>query len=607
MDRPGFSPVLLLGLGGAGLRVVEQTRKHLHSLPQSLQELVEVLPLDGSGGTTWAESLQAAVDRLKAGRLLQRAEEEGRVNIRRSFGPLEINVFLTGRLGSAPGGLTMDAVLAELMRTCYAWSPELGYTGASVTVLALMGGKDTGQRFVLNRMLETYRSDEFLDAYRGRIFLLDNSLQDGSKIEQPELVRLLARLLWLSVVPGDEPLLPRELGLIRMYEKEAKLATLGMDCYYGPWQESFCRQAAQRLRQQSELLLGPRKVLEHGSGGSEPSGSVAAVETGGSFSAGFITDAVESSARLKRELDEKLAGENPAEALPALARLENWLGQWEQISPDQAGSGLMEAGPHINSMPVSLMDTDMLVVEEAGSQSAHGKLPRAAVLGTSLLAGAALYRLTANQILPLWLGSLLGLLVLSVLLGFAYGGGRGLGSRQHRLKGQTLRPQVEDPPRETVKEEVPLHLPSLEELRRECLLARQDLTRLGRVLKETAKELENRQPPVMTRPLPLEGGDPALLPEKLIPAGWRGLREEECRLSILRNLSTVFEMEFVPLQASDLANLPEVAEPVPLLTYREGARPARKTQVVRPVSGTENLICVIGMYFGLELNHISLH
>ncbi len=598
MDKPGFSPVLLIGLGGAGLRVIEQTRKYLKSLPQPLQELVEVLPLDGSAGSVWTENLQAAVNRLKAGSLLQQAEAEARVSIRRSSGPLEINVFLAGRLGSSPGGLGMDAVLNELVRTGYAWSPELGFTGASVTVLALMGGKDAGQKSVLNRMLETYRSDEFLDAYRGRIFLLDNYLQDGSKIEQSELVSLVARALWLSIVPGDEPLLLRELGLIRMYEKEAKLAAIGMDCYYLPSQESLYRQAARQLRQQADRLMRLRTARRCAAEEHELYPGTGA--TSQSLSAEFETGLTEVPARFRQELEQKLSGRNPEEALAALAGLENWLEQKERV-PEQAGLKQGGTGCNSDSAPVPRADTEMLMMEQADLRRGRVKISRASLLG--IFAAAALYRLASNQIIPIWLVWLFGLVSLTVLLLLVIGSRPDFGPWKRRLQGQTVRPPVDDLPREFGTEEIPVPAADMEELRRECLSARWELVRLGRTLKETAGELEKGRPPLMARPLPL-GGELPLLPEKLVPPGWREMQEEECRQVILSSLTELAEAEFASRRNFQFQ--PELADPVPLLIYREGTRPLRRAKVIEPLSGRENLICVTGMYFGLEPNHISL-
>jgi hypothetical protein len=646
MVRPGFTPSLLVGLGELGAEIICRTQSLICHWPNSLQNLVQAVQIEECRENTYPQILQEKLGKLKAGKTLSQAEIESEVQIRRQSGPLEINVYLIGQLGATPGGLTLEQVFGELQGLEYSWSYVSGYTGATITTLALLGGVEVDPTFVLSRLLAMYRTEQFLDSYGGRILLVDRASRDGSQLDWQDLIAALARSLYLSLSPGDEPLLLPELGLIRKQEKELKLTTLGISCLYLPWRESIKDLGRNWLESLSKDLLAKPKDKVY----------IEQVDTqllqlltipnmekllGQNFDAGTILR--ERRADLEQEINQCLNGPEPSACIYLLFMLEKQIREMQEEVYDRR-RGLDQDFRVFTPLPrATLLETKevmpaptpIIVEDYLEPTQSKGRL-RYVIFG--LVGLSVIYRMTSNQFLPLWLGW--GLAALLLVLGFKLLYPSSGEEYYEEYQYQTQAPiSFERPWPEVPREEKPeiqkqqrlldRLLVLLGDLLRDSHKWAQEIERLGETCHTLANELKEEEFSVLNRELTERelGYEPGFSTESLLPHAWQKKGHEELRALLLAGISSQIKA-FKYTAEQEAALLQEwikeqgSLDTQPLLLLREGGKTLRQLdslscstrnlvqvggkQGLRLVEGQWDMICAITFYFGIDPSQICL-
>ncbi|HWJ03221.1 MAG TPA: hypothetical protein VNU93_06035, partial [Verrucomicrobiae bacterium] len=436
MGKRYFSPSLIIGFGPKAEGIISQMHMLMSHWESSKRNLVQTVLAKSPVGL-WV-SLQAAVDNLKDAERISKAEQEPGLFIRRDSGPMEINVFLLGEIGTVLNGLCLDNILRGVISLRFSWGAELGFTGANITTIGLVAGNQTPSRLVLHRMLEVYKSEEFLDSFGGRIFVVDNGLRDGSRISWQDLSLALARVIYLSISPGTEPLLLPQLGLIRKHERDTKLATLGITCFESPRDDSVLIQAAKYLEEMaSPGTASPPQIT--------PSGEALLDELEQLWVRDGFDSQRELSAKLRRGVEELLAGGSPIPAALAFIDLVH-----KRISTVQ------EQGTEISD-PIEAQ-----VEKRASLPVGHGKYPRLPLLLFGLFVPVAIYALASQSVSGSWLvWSITGIAGAALL-------SLGIMAMRKKIRKNPQEIVVERGPNMTGQEVLLLDTGGVEELRKEC-------------------------------------------------------------------------------------------------------------------------------------------
>lgn len=641
MVKPGFTPTLLVGVGEMGAGIIRRVRELTSHWPQALQDLLQILQVEESAEHSRCRILQQSLSRLKAGKTLCLAEQEAEVQIRRQFGPLEINVYLIGQLGTAPDGSSLDAVFRELQSLEFSWSAAAGCTGATITTLTALGGAGTDQALVLGNLVDMYRNEEFLDAFGGRILLVDQTGGDGSMLDWQDVHAALARCLYTSLFPGDEPLLLPELGLIRKQEKAAKLATLGISCCYLPWREKILSLARNWLEQRADTLAAGENCCYQGNRTDSP--FLRALNLAGLLELlqqqNLIADTVlyKLTASLGCEVNRRIAGPEPRAAQQFLTDLDYRLRElqdevYEQCRILDRDFRDCDAAEPVFREPVPI------IVEEYVEPGAKRSRIRYVVFGAVGL--AAIYRLTANHILPMGLGLGLSGIVLSVgaLLMFF---GRAREEHPQHLCCMTSRPCEQDQPlqlppvrtdrNETVKQRYVLDklLVLLGDLLRESAKWQQGIACLARACRRVAKELRTEDYSLLNRPVDLAGTawEPEFPAGKMLLPDWH--KRNEAELKEMLSAAVVQQIKPFPeisclheILLEGWLNESREKDIQPLLMLKPGTKPLRRLDSLgcspkqreriasspgyRIVAGPSDMICQLTFYFGIEPSQLFL-
>ncbi|HZW81985.1 MAG TPA: hypothetical protein VFF14_01010 [Candidatus Deferrimicrobium sp.] len=649
MVRPGFTPSLLVGLGELGAEIISRTQSLICHWPDSLQNLVQTVQVEECEENTYPQVLQEKLGKLKASKVLNQAEIEAEVQIRRQSGPLEINVYLIGQLGSTPGGLTLEQVFCELQGLEYSWSSTAGYTGATITTLALLGGGEVDHTFVLSRLLAMYRTEQFLDSYGGRILLLDRASRDGSQLDWQDLIAALARCLYLSLSPGDEPLLLPELGLIRKQEKELKLTTLGISCLYLPWRESIKDLGRNWLESLSkDLQSKPRDKVQIEQADSQLLQLLTIPNMEKLLEQNFDVGAIlkELRADLEQEVNQRLTGPEPSASLRLLCRLEKQIRGMQEEVYDRCREldqdfRIFTPLPRVTPTETKeVMPTPApIIVEEYREPTQQGGSLRYLIFG--LVGLTVIYRMTYNQFLPLWLGW--GLAALLLVLGFTLMYPSSSEEYYDEYQYHTQAPissfSFEQPWTEGPREEKPelqkqqrlldMLLVMLGDLLRDSHQWAQEIERLGETCHSLAKELKEEKFSVLNRELSEceLGYEPGFSTEHLLPHAWQKKDQTELRALLIGGIkSQIKAFKYTPEQETALLQewVKERGsiDTQPLLLFREGGKPLRqleslscsarilgqvgRRQGLRLVEGQWDMICAVTFYFGIEPSQICL-
>lgn len=585
MTKPGFSPAIIVGVGEKGWALCTAVESMLKSWPVCLRNLVQFYRLEGTTGES--EQIQEGINRLRAAHLLYQAGEM--VSIRNYSGPLEINVYLLGNLSSE-----LVKVLDELSRLSYAWQPEMGFTGATITTLGLVND-EYSQIEQIDGLLAVYQSEQFLDCFAGRIYLASDTTQEGSKLAWPDMLQALSYCLYLSTIPGDEPLLTTQLGLIRRDERKAKLATFGLKLFYAAGAQNLLQQSAKLMADKAKSMLDSKQEYE---------------DKGAKF-----------------QLLSKL--ESGRKGLPHLEWLHSLQEDIKSITWGNVEATLqyvLRVEQKIKSiheeiiqkhLPQAEIETKHTIIIEEDFPAKEGVTLRPGLILLMVLLDAGLYRMAASGLLPEWLAWGIGLGLVALWLVYI-AAGTIAGKRQANMQRN-----IPLAPNEEHAEDWQSAAASLEELLRECRQVRHTLLGLARAWREIARELQDSEGQILSVPVESAVNGKEAEMSWLLPQNWRLMAGEEYREYVRRGVQErcssgrdLSNQEVIEAWKRAAGNLKLQL----LLQFRPGVKPLRRLHLLslppdakvkglsgvwRLVNGYDGCVLALELYIGLQTEALA--